>query len=276
MKRFSHNQYTVSQNFTTSPYIISKLKEHLPRTTPVVVDIGAGKGAITTILLQYYSAVIALEPDKRLVNPWKNEMPSLHWIPQEFSQKILPSSPFDVVANIPFSKTAQILTTLLKMKEFTSGLLILQKEAAEKFAGKQLHARQTYQSARTYNEFIIEKVITCKPTDFSPVPRVPIIIISIRRRAAPLIQDFDQFYDFLAYIFNKSVPIIQKAFPSIKLGVLGQRVISTITFEELNALYTQTRQYEPMYRGYVKKIESEAAKIKKIFRTRRDSNWKAR
>jgi 23S rRNA (adenine-N6)-dimethyltransferase len=270
------NKYSISQNFTESNKLLEQMNAFIHAETSVVLDIGAGKGAITQLLVPKFTDVVAIEPDPRLSRGLDDRFHE-HIIlkTKEFSAEDLPAKPFSVIANIPFRYTAEILNTLLQSEQFTYGLIIVQKEAAEKFAGKQIKAKRTLISSQYEVDFDLDVVIRCKPTDFQPIPRVSIVILEIKRKKLALVStaEKEKYNDFLAYTFNKSVPVVARAYPKLTNQVLAQKVVSNLTTDELLELFQLTKQFAGTYKGYAMKITAQKNSIQKIFRTRKSADW---
>jgi 23S rRNA (adenine-N6)-dimethyltransferase len=270
------NNYSISQNFTTSRELLSFLSQRIQVSTSLVFDIGAGQGAITAVLKPLYTRVVAIEADKSLAAQLKQQFSGVTVIAEPFSPGLLQHEPFSVVANIPFRYTSDIMKSLLTNVFFQYGLLIMQKEAAEKFAGPAMSAKQTLVSAQASVDFTLMLARNCSRTDFTPKPKVNIVVLEIKRRDQSLVENAEKtkFADFLAYAFNKSVPTIEKAFPSQYARQFAKRVVSTLSIEEFQSLFKSTLPVSTIYRGYAKKIDSEKKQIQKVFRTRTDKNWK--
>lgn len=273
----AYNKYSISQNFTESKQLLAQIESLINAKSEVVLDIGAGKGAITQLLIAKYTDVIAIEPDQRLSKLLDTRFTDQIAIKtKEFAAVDLPDKPFSVVSNIPFRYTAEILNTLLQSRHFTHGLIIMQKEAAEKFAGRQINAKRTLVSSQYEVDFSMKVAIHCKPTDFQPIPKVSIVVMEILRRTNPLVlqKEKHQYMDFLAYAFNKSVPIVAKAFPKLTNETIARKVISDLTTDELLVLFAQTKDYAPLYQGFANKIAAQKSSIQKIFRTRKAKGWR--
>ncbi len=113
----------VSQNFLTSRRILMRL---LQRTTinqqDDVIEIGPGKGHITSLLIEKSRHVTAVEFDEYLyckLYDKFNGIDKLTLIHKDFLQFRLPErSDYKVFANIPFSITTQILRKLTEVVNY--------------------------------------------------------------------------------------------------------------------------------------------------------------
>ena len=105
---------SISQNFLTSKRTIERLVRHACLTKhDTVLEIGAGKGHITRCLAQYSGSVIAYELDPALAARLKGRLPeNVRLYCADFLTAPLPRTPYKVFANIPFSRTTEILRKL--------------------------------------------------------------------------------------------------------------------------------------------------------------------
>ena len=56
---------------------------------------------------------------------------------------------------------------------------------------------------------------------------------------------------------------------------VGDRVVSTVTFVELQEVFQLTKAFSTRYKGYATKISAEKRLIQKSFRTRVAKNWRS-
>lgn len=78
-----------------------------------MLEIGAGKGRITRCLAQYSGSVIAYELDPALAARLEGRLPeNVRLYCADFLTAPLPRTPYKVFANIPFSRTTEILRKL--------------------------------------------------------------------------------------------------------------------------------------------------------------------
>ncbi|GAB5412280.1 MAG: 16S rRNA (adenine(1518)-N(6)/adenine(1519)-N(6)) -dimethyltransferase RsmA [Chlamydiales bacterium] len=134
----------LSQNFLTDPNILRKIvKTAEVNENDLVVEIGAGPGALTETLLETGAKVIAIEIDRRFAN----ELPRLNngnlevleadILEVSFAELLKNRGPAKIVANLPFHLTSPILGKILPHKElFSSSTIVVQKEVADRMCGK--------------------------------------------------------------------------------------------------------------------------------------------
>ncbi len=160
--------------------------DQIPESFSNLVEIGAGKGFLTRILLERNFHVDAIEPDHRNVEILsalfsdKISAGNLNVVKEDFL-KLSPSTCDAIIGNIPYFITAPIIFQVLKYN-FKEAVLMVQKEFADKATavpGTENAGRLTY----SLNLRSTVKYLRTVPRSFfEPVPRVDSAIIKITPR----------------------------------------------------------------------------------------------
>ncbi len=196
----------LSQNFFRDPKLVAHLvgkAQFVPND--LIVDIGAGTGTITRELAQTGARVIAVEVDTNLVGQLRSNLrnyPNVAVCQADIRQYSLPNQPYKVFANLPFHLTADIIYKLLYYSRPPEvAYLVVQQEAAEKFAGL---PRETQASLLTKPWFDFRLIWKFNQTDFQPAPEVDIVLLTITKRTIPLISpDQELLYkNFIKFAFG--------------------------------------------------------------------------
>ncbi len=180
----------------------------------LVYDIGAGSGAITRVLLEHGASVIAVEKDERMYRRCLSLTPDdrLTVIHADFLDLELPeSAPYKVFANIPFFHTADIIHKLLFAASPPEDcFLIVQKEAAEKYAGI---PRETLQSLLVRPVFWSTIVSYLSKNDFSPMPSVETVVLQFQQRTCRLVteDEYACYRDFIVHVRESGFPTVKRA-----------------------------------------------------------------
>jgi len=155
----------------------------------LVLDLGAGKGSLTSVLSQHAGAVVAVEYDQRLVEQLRETF-SRHANVKIVYQDILnvrwPKEPFLVVSNIPFAITTPLMKKLLNnpASGFQRGVILMEKGAAKRFTAKAV--KDAYVMAwRMW--FDLRYVKTVSRIYFSPMPSVDSALVAVQRKTKPLV-----------------------------------------------------------------------------------------
>lgn len=163
------------------------LKQARISKNDTVLDLGAGKGAVTTYLDKKAGKVLAVENDPDYVEVLKEKgLTNTRIINQDILQFHLPKEKFAVVANIPFSITTPIMKMLMNRPAngFQRGVFIVENGAAKRFTSSVV--KDGYVVLwRMY--FDITYVRGISRMNFSPPPKVDGAIMQIKRKANPLI-----------------------------------------------------------------------------------------
>lgn len=192
-----HNPKTIKQLIDTA---------HLQQTD-TVLEIGAGKGVLTFPIAEKAGRVVAVEIDADFVEALRvkaKSRPHIKVIQGDIREIRLPTEPYCVVANIPFSITTVILDRLLgaEGRAFQRGALILEKGAARRFT----EAPTLDPRLLTWRmNFLFEMRTTVPRAHFAPPPRVDAAIVRIVRRDRPLVpaREGKRFAAFAAYVLSQ-------------------------------------------------------------------------
>lgn len=148
------------------------------RRGDLVLDLGAGDGALTAPLLDAGASVIAVElhPRRaaRLHERLAGRTSDLRVVRCDLRELRLPSRPFRVVASPPYQLSTEVVRLLLGSDRLLSADLVLQRGAARRLAERPPRARH----ARRY------RLGTGMPVPrraFRPPPRVDSVVLRISR-----------------------------------------------------------------------------------------------
>lgn len=181
---------SLGQNFLKSEEALGRIIEAAKETaSDVVLEIGPGQGVLTEALLQNFKKVVAVETDRRMVDflkkIFKPEIDSgkLILIEQdilEFSPEALKDfgSLYQIVANIPYYITGEILRKFLGNKFQPKGVtLLVQKEVAERVVAADGKQSILSNAVAVFGEARSAGVV--KAEEFEPVPKVDSAILVI-------------------------------------------------------------------------------------------------
>lgn len=182
---------TLSQNFladqATAEYVARLAVPH-GHHVPLLLEVGAGKGALTAKLAPHCHELHAHEIDPRLVPKLRTRFsstPQVHVVAGDFMDTRPPRTPFAVAGNVPFSRTADIVDWCLRAPTLTDATLLTQLEYARKRTGD--YGSWTLLTIRSWPCHAWRLVGRVDRRRFSPVPRVDAGIVRIERRRTPLL-----------------------------------------------------------------------------------------
>ena len=290
------NRIKYSQNFLVDKNLVTNLINNADITEiDTVYEIGAGDGIITEQLLKKAGKVISFELDKvffdKLTKKFQNES-RLELNNEDFLSVTLPPHSYKVFSNIPFNITSAIVKKLtLENHPPSTAYLIIQREAAAKFAGKPLSSKNSQLSAILHPWFEFKVLRDFKSSDFFPRPGVDVVFLEIKNRTRPLIDPPNKtlFQDFITYTFNQTKSNIIEGLSSVfgkqnlisqakNLGISPNSKPSELSFESWIGLFNLFQalgdHYKDLVKDSFKKQIKQQENLEKINRTRIDKSWK--
>lgn len=208
-----------SQHFLVNENVLKREVDYANISSKdVVLEIGAGLGFLTELLLQKAKEVIAIEIDKNLVKILRQELKhykNLNLIEGDFLKIDLAQYKINkIVANIPYHISSQILFKITQIK-FDIGILTFQEEFARRLVAKPCtseYGRLTISA----NLFFDIDIAECVPAYmFVPKPKIDSVIVKIKPN--PKIDraclNTKIVHDFIIWLFNNKN---QKAIKNVK------------------------------------------------------------
>ncbi|MFW6692437.1 ErmE/ErmH/ErmO/ErmR family 23S rRNA (adenine(2058)-N(6))-methyltransferase [Streptomyces sp. MAR4 CNX-425] len=181
---------SLSQNFLASRTVAERVvRVAAPeRDGGLVVEVGAGTGALTEALAPYCRELIAYEIDRRLIGELRARLaahPHVRVVAQDFLAARPPREPFSVVGNVPYARTSAIVDWCLRAPRLDAATFITQLEYARKRTGD--FGRWSLLTVRTWPWHEWRLCGRVPRECFRPVPRVDSAVLRIERRRRPLL-----------------------------------------------------------------------------------------
>src|SRR5579859_3075136 len=215
----------LGQNFLASPGAAEKIVDALGDISQaLVVEIGPGKGALTSVLARRAGRLIAIEVDRMLATELRytySRQPQVEIIEADVLKlefrtvlnrtigplndlRPLKPSRARVVGNLPYYITSDILLRLSEFHDqFDVIVIMVQREVADRIAAKPGSRDYGLLSATAQLYAKVEKLFTLPPEAFIPPPKVhsTVLRLTIAPRFAELNIKPVEFIGFLKTAF---------------------------------------------------------------------------
>jgi len=203
----------LGQHFLKNPHVIRKMINYInPGPEELIIEIGAGKGALTFPLAKRAEKVIAIEKDRKFIPYLKEKgFPNLEIVEADvlkldFKELIPSDKKVKIVGNLPYSISSPILFKIYNQKELISECyFLLQKEVAERICAFP-HTKSFAPLSIIFQIFFLTQIaFYVSRKSFTPQPKVDSAFISLRKREKPLfdINSEEKFINFLKEIFKQ-------------------------------------------------------------------------
>ncbi len=184
---------TLGQHFLNNRDVLQRIVKVIdPQPEDVIIEIGAGKGALTFCLTKKKAHIIALEKDKTLIPYLKKQEFSNLTVLEEDALRVkfgdlLQGRAGKIVGNLPYAISSPLMFKVLEEKaSVTSCVFLLQKEVAQRVCALPGTKKYAPLSILFQNDFHIRLHFRVPASSFSPPPRVESALISLRKRSEPL------------------------------------------------------------------------------------------
>jgi 16S rRNA (adenine1518-N6/adenine1519-N6)-dimethyltransferase len=186
-KKIPYHRKRLGQVFLRDPLVVERILQSAALAPDdTVLEIGPGRGTLTTALAQRTHALYAIEVDSYYTRTLQQRFTSathVHIIEADarfYDYELLPQ-PLVVVANLPYSIGMAIVQRLLAFRQRLSRLVImLQKEVAARLAA--LPNSSTYGALSVFVQYYarITHNFDVSRHAFAPVPAVDSSVITLR------------------------------------------------------------------------------------------------
>ena len=152
----------------------------------LVLEVGAGAGALTHALARRPVRVIAIEPDPVWARRLGERLRGVHVVRQDFLATSFPREPFRIIGSLPFGRTTDILRYLLDdpSSQLRRADVIVQWEVALKRVASPPTTLLSTGWAPWWEMRLARRIPASK---FRPIPRVDAGLVTITRRDPPLL-----------------------------------------------------------------------------------------
>ena len=195
----------LGQNFLCDQNMLAKIASFIhPAATDFIIEIGAGTGALTSILAPASANYIAVELDADLL-PYLQTIPNVQIVHQDVRKVDFCgfSDSLRVVGNLPYYISSNILTHLISQRRCIRDMILMfQEEVAQRIIAPPSDSEYGYLSVIAQYYCRIEKGFKIHQNCFVPRPEIESRILRFEfRNDANL--PFEELADFLGKAFSQ-------------------------------------------------------------------------
>jgi 16S rRNA (adenine1518-N6/adenine1519-N6)-dimethyltransferase len=238
----------LGQHFLIRGSILEKIAAAAcPRRESLVVEIGAGRGALTAKLLEHADRVLAIELDPYLAEYLRSKFarePRLEVIEGDVLEADLGQwGRVPIAGNLPYYIASPILERITRLAPWRAVLLV-QNEVAERLvakAGSRAYGFLTIQVAARMQARLLFRV---KPAAFHPPPKVDSAVVLLEPRTEPLaVDDIEGFLEFVGQCFRQK----RKTLRNNLAEFYGKEAVESWPEAGLRAEQISIERFQQMY-----------------------------
>ena len=215
----------LGQHFLINGSILDRIAAAVcPVHTPLVIEIGPGRGALTEKLLQRADRVVAIELDPDLVADLRARFDSrLEVIHSDVLATDLSKwGPAPIAGNLPYYITSPILEKVGRV-EFPHAVFLMQREVAQRLSAEPGTRDYGYLTVQTALFAYARTLFGVKPGAFRPPPKVDSAVVLLEPRA-PVVSDTEAFLKFASACFRQK----RKTLRNNLAGVYGKEAVDAL------------------------------------------------
>lgn len=251
MKHVARKRF--GQNFLTDDHVLHNIIDAIsPRRGQVMVEIGPGLAAMTSLLLKELDHMHVVELDRdlvaRLEKTYPRERLTVHSgdaLKFDFASiPVPPGQKLRVVGNLPYNISSPLL---FHLAQYASSIedqhFMLQKEVVERMVaepGSKVYGRLSVMLQWLYH---MELMFVVPPTAFDPPPQVDSAIVRMIPRAQPLQVDAARLEAVVQKAFSQRRKVIRNCVAGmfteaqlVEAGIDPQARPETVGMEQYVAL----------------------------------------
>lgn len=190
-----HSKKRLGQNFLVDSSVVDRILQAVrPRSEETIIEIGPGRGALTSRLIAAAGQVIAIEFDRDLIPHLQAQFsarPNFRLIADDalttdFCALLEPGAPVRVVANLPYNIATAILQRLIEQRNCIGEMtLMLQREVVERMIAPPGSSERGFLSLLVEAHCEAEKLFDVPPDAFRPAPKVWSSVVQLTIRSTP-------------------------------------------------------------------------------------------
>jgi 16S rRNA (adenine1518-N6/adenine1519-N6)-dimethyltransferase len=201
---------SLGQHFLSDRRILTRIVEALdPAPEETVLEIGAGRGAMTDMLKERAGTVIAIEYDRALAELLRDRYAGsnvriVEADVLEMSLGAVAGGPYALIGNIPYYITTPILFHALQPPRATRAVYLVQREVADRMRAKPGSKEFGALSVNLQALADVELLFRIPAGAFQPPPKVESAVVRVVPRGEALVSPHEEqgFREFVQAIFG--------------------------------------------------------------------------
>ena len=216
------------QNFLQDRRIAERIAEHASPVGALVVEIGAGLGALTRPLLERARTVVALERDRDLVPILRAELASevdngRLIVVETDAKRFDYESTFDaleppraIAGNLPYNLTGPLLERIGALaSSIERATLLVQLEVADRLAAEAGTSAYGALTVFVQASFAVRRAFIVRSGAFYPAPAVDSALVVLEPHAVPLALETPTFRALVKNAFGKRRKTLRNAWSTL-------------------------------------------------------------
>lgn len=193
---------SLGQNFLADERVVERIvRAFVPQENETVIEIGPGRGALTSYLIERVGRLVAVEFDRELVPILvekfraRDNFTLIHAdaLAVDYCEIIKPREKARVVANLPYYISTAILQKLIAERAcLTEMVLMLQREVVERILAPPATSERGYLSVLVQTYCETETLFDVAPESFRPQPKIWSTVVRLSLRGRPAIETSDE------------------------------------------------------------------------------------
>lgn len=242
----------LGQHFLQNASFLRRIAEAAcPGGSEAVVEIGAGRGALTAFLLERSPRIVAIEVDPAMVEALHSRFPSargLEILPADIlTVDLAPLLPAVITGNLPYYITSPILFKVLgHTGRFPRAVFLVQREVADRLGAKPGSRDYGYLTVHTQLLAEVRVLFGVPRGAFSPAPKVDSAVVELTPRLPAATPASEAFLRFAAACFRQKRKTLrnnlQDDWPAIRGFPEARLRAEQLAVEELLELYERLRE----------------------------------
>ena len=219
----------LGQHFLNSKTIAKKIISTAAITpNDTVFELGTGMGILTPLICKKAKKVISVDADKDLYIKAKKNFSDISNLTLKFGDGLESKDKFSIfVSNLPYSISKEAMEWLSSIP-FSTGVIMVQKEFAEKLLAKNSKKRRAVSVISNYS-FEIQNILKVGKNNFTPNPKIDSMVLKIIKKNS-LNKDLIEIINNIFSYRRKKISNILKQFG---IETTSEKRLDDLTTEEI-------------------------------------------